>query len=148
MNLGALIQEMIYYFKKTGIDPKDAVNKDPSLMVAALDKRIVSFLKVQERDILKPLRQDVFNYQNAQKEEISKLIISINKLLDQHSERTTEIKKAHLENLNKINSNDGERTKMIISELQKNRQAILLICQLLDEKNKSGTMGKIKSLFS
>lgn len=148
MNLGALIQEMIYYFKKTGIDPKDAVNKNPALMVAALDKRIVSFLKVQERDILKPLRQDVFNYQNAQKEEISKLIISINKLLDQHSERTTEIKKAHLENLNKINSNDGERTKMIISELQKNRQAILLICKLLDDKNKSGTLDKIKSLFS
>ena len=119
MNLGALIQEMIYYFKKTGIDPKDAVNKDPSLMVAALDKRIVSFLKVQERDILKPLRQDVFNYQNAQKEEISKLIISINKLLDQHSERTTEIKKAHFENLNKINSNDVERTKMVVAELQK-----------------------------
>ena len=70
MNLGVLIQEMIYYFKKTGIDPKDAVNKNPALMVAALDKRIVSFLKVQERDILKPLRQDVFNYQNAQKEEI------------------------------------------------------------------------------
>ena len=148
MNLGALIQEMIYYFKKTGIDPKDAVNKDPSLMVAALDKRIVSFLKVQERDILKPLRQDVFNYQNAQKEEISKLIISINKLLEQHSERTTEIKKAHFENLNKINSNDVERTKMVVAELQKNRQAILLLCQLLDDKNKSGTLGKIKSLFS
>lgn len=148
MNLGALIQEMIYYFKKTGIDPKDAVNKDPSLMVAALDKRIVSFLKVQERDILKPLRQDVFNYQNAQKEEISKLIISINKLLEQHSERATEIKKAHFENLNKINSNDLERTKMVIAELQKNRQAILLLCQLLDDKNKSGTLGKIKSLFS
>ena len=111
MNLGALIQEMIYYFKKTGIDPKDAVNKDPSLMVAALDKRIVSFLKVQERDILKPLRQDVFNYQNAQKEEISKLIISINKLLEQHSERTTEIKKAHFENLNKTNNNANQGLK-------------------------------------
>ena len=148
MNFGALIQEMIYYCKKTGIDPKDAVNKNPSLMVAALDKRIVSFLKVQERDILKPLRQDVFNYQNAQKEEISKLIISINKLLDQHSERTTEIKKAHFENLNKINSNDVERTKMVVAELQKNRQAILLLCQLLDDKNKSGTLSKIKSLFS
>jgi len=148
MNLGALIQEMIYYFKKTGIDPKDAVNKNPSLMVAALDKRIVSFLKVQERDILKPLRQDVFNYQNAQKEEISKLIISINKFSDQHLERTNEIKKAHFENLNKINRNDEERTKMVTSELQKNRQAILLICQLLDEKNKSGTLVKIKSLFS
>jgi hypothetical protein len=148
MNLGALIQEMIYYFKKTGIDPKDAVNKNPALMVAALDKRIVSFLKVQERDILKPLRQDVFNYHNAQKEEISKLIILINKLLDQHSEQTTEIKKAHLENLNKINSNDNERTKMVISELQKNRQAILIICKLLDDKNKSGTLDKIKSIFS
>ncbi|OAB26923.1 hypothetical protein SAMN05444395_11826 [Flavobacterium fryxellicola] len=64
MNYGSLVEEMIYYFKKTGIDPKDAVNKNPSIMVAALDKRIVSFLKVQERDILKPLRQDVFNYQN------------------------------------------------------------------------------------
>lgn len=148
MNFGTLIQEMIYYFKKTGIDPKDAVNKNPSLMVAALDKRIVSFLKVQERDILKPLRQDVFNYQNAQKEEISKLIILINKLLDQHSEQTTEIKKAHLENLNKINSNDNERSKMVISELQKNRQAILIICKLLDDKNKSGTLDKIKSIFS
>ena len=148
MNLGALIQEMIYYFKKTGIDPKEAVNKNPSLMVAALDKRIISFLKVQERDILKPLRQDVFNYQNIQKEEISKLIISINKLLSQHSERTNAIKKTHVVNLDKTNSTDAERTKMIISELQKNRQAILLICQLLDDKNKSGTMDKLKSLFS
>lgn len=148
MNYGTLVQEMIYYFKKTGIDPKNAVNSNPSVMVAALDKRIVSFLKVQERDILKPLRQDVFNYQNVQKEEISKLIISINKLLDQHLERKNEIKKAHFENLNKINRNDEERTKMVTSELQKNRQAILLICQLLDDKNKSGTLGKIKSLFS
>lgn len=148
MNLGALIQEMIYYFKKTGIDPKDAVNKNPALMVAALDKRIVSFLKVQERDILKPLRQDVFNYQNAQNEEISKLNILINKLLNQHSERIAEMKKAHFENLNKINSNDVERVKMVVAELQKNRQAILLLCQLLDDKNKSGTLSKIKSLFS
>ena len=43
MNFGTLVQEMIYYFKKTGINPKDAVNKDPSAMVTALDKRIVSF---------------------------------------------------------------------------------------------------------
>lgn len=148
MNLGALIQEMIYYFKKTGIDPKDAVNKNPALMVSALDKRIVSFLKVQERDILKPLRQDVFNYQNDQKEATTKLISSINKILSQHAERTAELKKNHLENLNIINQSDAERTKMIVTELQKNRQAIIHICQLLDDKNKSGTVDKIKSLFS
>lgn len=148
LNYGSLVEEMIYYFKKTGIDPKDAVNKDPSAMVTALDKRIVSFLKVQERDILKPLRQDVFNYQNMQKEETTKLIASINKLLSQHSERITEIKKTHLENLNKINSADVERTKIVISELQKNREAIFLVCKLLDEKNKSGTMDKLTALFS
>ena len=72
MNLGALVHEMIFYFKKTGIDPKDAANKDPSAMVTSLDERIVSFMKVQERDILKPLRQEVFNYQNSQKIEIDK----------------------------------------------------------------------------
>jgi len=29
-------------------------------MIKVLDKRIVSFLKVQERDILKPLRDEVY----------------------------------------------------------------------------------------
>lgn len=137
MNLGSLVKEMIYYFKKTGIDPKDAVNKNPSEMISTLDKRIVSFLKVQERDILKPLRQDIFNYQNSHKEEILKLIHSINKLLNQHSERMNEIKK-----------NDADRNKLIAIELEKNRQAILAICLLLDEKNKSGTIDKLKSIFS
>ena len=148
MNLGALIQEMIYYFKKTGIDPKDAANKDPSLMVVALDKRIVSFLKVQERDILKPLRQDVYNYQHAQKEETAKLILAINKLLSQHSDRTAEIKRNYLENLKNIDKADADRNLMVTAELQKNREAILHICQLIDDKNKSGTMDKLKTLFS
>ncbi|MFV8344186.1 BfmA/BtgA family mobilization protein [Flavobacterium sp. XS2P39] len=137
MNLGSLVKEMIYYFKKTGIDPKDAVNKNPSEMISTLDKRIVSFLKVQERDILKPLRQDIFNYQNSHKEEVLKLINAINKLLNQHSERMNEIKK-----------NDADRNKLIAIELEKNRQAILAICLLLDEKNKSGTIDKLKSIFS
>jgi hypothetical protein len=148
MNFGVLIQEMIYYFKKTGIDPKEAVNKNPALMVAALDKRIVSFLKVQERDILKPLRQDVFEYQKIQKDDNTKLITAINKILNQHSERTAEIKKNHLENFNLINSNDNSRTKLMNSELEKNRQAIIVLCQLIDDKNKSGALEKIKSIFS
>lgn len=148
MNFGALIQEMIYYFKKTGIDPKDAVNKNPALMVSALDKRIVSFLKVQERDILKPLRQDVFEYQKIQKDDNTKLITALNKILSQHAERVAEIRKNNLENLNLINSNDKSRTLLINSELEKSRQAIIVLCQLMDEKNKSGTIDKIKSIFS
>ena len=148
MNFGALIQEMIYYFKKTGIDPQDAVNKNPALMVSALDKRIVSFLKVQERDILKPLRQDVFEYQKIQKDDNAKLITALNKILSQHAERVAEIRKNNLENLNLINSNDKSRTLLINSELEKSRQAITVLCQLMDEKNKSGAIDKIKSIFS
>lgn len=137
MNYGSLVEQMIYYFKKTGIDPKDAINQNPSVMVSALDKRIVSFLKVQERDILKPLRQDVFNYQNLQKEETTKLTTAINKLLNQHSERINEIK-----------INDADRTKLMLTELEKNRKAIFAICRLVDEKNKSGIIDKLKSIFS
>ena len=148
MNFGALIQEMIYYFKKTGIDPKDAVNKNPSLMVAALDKRIVSFLKVQERDILKPLRQDVYNYQNIQKEEISKIVNGLNDLIKQHSERTNALTKAYSDHMSKIQSTETSRSKHINEELEKSRKAILILCQLIDEKNKLGAIDKIKSIFS
>jgi uncharacterized protein YjgD (DUF1641 family) len=139
---------MIYYFKKTGIDPKDAVNKNPALMVSALDKRIVSFLKIQERDILKPLRQDVFEYQKIQKEEILKLTDAIKKIINQYGERINEIKKSHSGILQQINSNDNSRAKLMNSELEKNRQAIIILCQLIDDKNKSGALDKIKSIFS
>ena len=148
MNYGTLVQEMIYYFKKTGIDPKNAVNSNPSVMVAALDKRIVSFLKVQERDILKPLRQDVFNYQKMQNEEIGKLIDSINNLTKQNSERTSAVMKAYADNMSKIQSTENSRTNLVNSELEKNRKAILVLCQLIDDKNKSGALDKIKSIFS
>ena len=147
MNLGTLIQEMIYYFKKTGIDPKDAVNKDPSSMVIALDKRIVSFMKVQERDILKPLRQDVFNYQNSQKIEIDKLKDIIEKQINNQSENIRTTEKKYLEFLNKINNTDRERTKLVNAELEKTQKALVILCQLLDDRNKSGAIDKIKTLF-
>jgi hypothetical protein len=147
LNYGTLVEEMIYYFKKTGINPKDAVNKDPSAMVSALDKRIVSFMKVQERDILKPLRQDVFNYQNIQKAEIDILTSLINKQLKIQSEIISEIKTAYLANMNLINNTDAKRTNTINIELEKNQKALLLLCELLDDKNKSGAIDKIKTLF-
>lgn len=147
MNLGTLVQEMIYYFKKTGINPKDAVNKDPSAMVTALDKRIVSFLKVQERDILKPLRQDVFDYQNSQKIEIDNLKDLIEKQISKQSENSTITKKNYVEYMNKINNLDSERTKIVKAKLEETKNAIVLLYELLDDKNKSGAIDKIKTLF-
>ena len=54
--IGGLIESMILYFKRTGINPMDGIKENPSSMIKVLDKRIVSFLRVQERDILKPMR--------------------------------------------------------------------------------------------
>lgn len=147
LNYGTLVEEMIYYFKKTGINPKDAVNKDPSAMVAALDKRIVSFMKVQERDILKPLRQDVFNYQNSQKIEIEKLADLISKQFIKQSENSRDLEKKIAETIIKTNSFDFERTKLVKAELDKTQKAIIHLCELIDEKNKSGAIDKIKTLF-
>lgn len=148
LNYGTLVEEMIYYFKKTGINPKDAVNKDPSAMVTALDRRIVSFLKVQERDILKPLRQDVFDYQNSQKIEIDKLKDLIVKQMNKNSENIGTTEKKYLEFLNKINNTDRDRTKLVNAELEKTQKALVILCRLLDDKNKSGAIDKIKTLFS
>lgn len=148
LNYGTLVEEMIYYLKKTGINPKDAVNKDPSAMVSALDKRIVSFMKVQERDILKPLRQDVFNYQNSQKIEIDKLKDLIERQINKQSDNIGTTEKKYLDFLNKINNTDRERTKLVNAELEKTQKALVILCRLLDDKNKSGAIDKIKTLFS
>ena len=159
MNYGCFVSEMIYYFKKTGIDPKEAQNKNPSELIGSLDRRIVSFMKVQERDILKPLRQEVFNYQNIQKEEVSKLTAAINNSSIKSAEASANANKALNEKANSVikiqsdnivltNNNDVKRTKFVVAELEKNRKAILLICQLIEDKNKTGTMDKIKNIFS
>ena len=56
--------------------------------------------------------------------------------------------KIQSDNIVLINNNDVNRTKFVAAEFEKNRKAILLICQLIDDKNKTGTMDKIKNIFS
>ncbi len=136
MQYGGLVENMILYFKKTGINPMDAINENPSVMVKTLDKRIVSFLKVQERDILKPLRQEVYVYSEAQKKGFIKLTDWIESVII------------------KIDQVDKDRTKFVASEIKKQnekqikiQQAIVELSQLIDTKNKSGIQGKIKNLF-
>ena len=133
---GDLIESMILYFKKTGINPIEAINENPATMVKVLDKRIVSFLKVQERDILKPLRNEVFQYSKEQKEQFSNL--------------SKWVKDAVI----KINDFDENRTKLIIKEvkileikLNQQQKAFIEIAELIDIKNKSGIKETFKSLF-
>ncbi|MFD2827617.1 BfmA/BtgA family mobilization protein [Leeuwenhoekiella polynyae] len=124
-----LVEEMIGYFKKTGINPKESKNENPSRALKELDKRMVSFLKVQERDILKPLRQEVYEYSKDQKQEIKEL--------------HTKLIKA----LNTINQNEKLRADNLLEEIQKQRKITFAIAQLIDAKNKSGILSKINTLF-
>ena len=141
---GDFTESMILYFKKTGINPLEAKNENPATMIKSLDKRIVSFLKVQERDILKPLRNEIFEYSSEQKKQYENLskwvkdaIIKVNKF---DSERTQTI---------------NQRLKIIsqkIEDMEKNmkkeKEAIYTICELIDQKNKSGLKGKLNSIFN
>lgn len=143
VNYGNIIESMILYFKKTGINPTEAVNENPAAMVKILDKRIVSFLKVQERDILKPLRNEVYEYYLKQMKEYNQLKLKVDSL------------KEWVENsIIKINDFDKIRTQKTFIELgnirkdfNKQQLTIKLIAELIDVKNKSGIQGKIKSLF-
>ncbi|WP_341221993.1 BfmA/BtgA family mobilization protein [Polaribacter atrinae] len=140
---GDLIESMILYFKKTGINPVEAINENPAAMVKVLDKRIVSFLKVQERDILKPLRNEVYQNSKEQKEQFLNLskwvkdaIIKIN---DFDSNRTKDITKE----LGKLK----EELNKVERKIYKQQEAFIEIAQLIDAKNKSGIKGTLKSLF-
>ncbi|MCL7762679.1 hypothetical protein MPF19_04570 [Polaribacter sp. Z014] len=140
---GDLIESMIIYFKKTGINPIEAINENPAAMVKVLDKRIISFLKVQERDILKPLRSEVYQQSKEQKEEFSTLskwvkdaILRINQF---DSTRTKDLTKE----LDKIN---GELDKLK-NKIHKQQDAFIEIAELIDAKNKSGIKGTLKSIF-
>lgn len=126
---GSLVESMIYYFKKTGINPKDAVNENPSIAVKALDRRIVSFLKVQERDILIPLRNEVYQYNKNQ------------------NKRAAELESIYRGFIKKLNAIDVKRTNAVIKEMKKQRNAIQEILTFLDQHNKSGIHDRIKKIF-
>ena len=140
---GDLIESMIIYFKKTGINPVEAINENPAAMVKVLDKRIVSFLKVQERDILKPLRSEVFQQAKEQKEQFSTLLKwvqdSIIKINNFDRDRTITL----TEELDKLK---GELNK-VNRKIHKQQEAFMEIADLIDTKNKSGIKGTLKSIF-
>ncbi|GAB1858324.1 hypothetical protein MHTCC0001_31610 [Flavobacteriaceae bacterium MHTCC 0001] len=99
MPYGAFVESMILYFKKTGINPNEPANENPSALIKTLDKRIVSFLKVQERDILNPMRNEVYESTKQQEDNFKNLVSNLNHLLK------------------KMNTLDNERTLLVKSEV-------------------------------
>ena len=62
MNKGEFLSTMVKYFKETKADPRDPKPVDVKVLenrIIAADKRIISFIKTQEKEILKPMRNEI-----------------------------------------------------------------------------------------
>jgi|TARA_A100001518_G_C1176130_1_gene25885 hypothetical protein len=126
---GKLVEKMILYFKRTGIDPDDLKNESPSSKIQQLDKRLVSFLKVQERDILKPLRQETYEYSQNQDKALKETKMKINN------------------NIAQLDQNAEIRVNHILKELAKQRKALFSLCEHLDPANKKGLKTVFQNIF-
>ena len=56
-----LVEAMLTYFKVSKADPRNPQADNPTDAIKALDKRIVSFIKEQEKKILIPMKEAVFD---------------------------------------------------------------------------------------
>ena len=135
-----MVEEMINYFSKTGIDPSKPKNESPTRALKELDHRLISFIKAQERDILKPLRNEVYNYSKKQFFEIKALQTEINKkfiALDKNTEnRSNEVLK-QISSIKVLNEMNNKRQSEILSELKYQKKIITAIAQHLNEKSES-----------
>ncbi len=95
------IEASIVYFKKTGINPKDFKNESPSILIKAIDKRIVSFIKTQEKNISMP----ILDRSIESNEKFDKLIENLNNIFqkissnEQNSQQSIKGIKQVLENI-------------------------------------------------
>ena len=51
--------EMVSYFRYTGADPSDLNHDSASAAIKALDKRIIGFIKTQEKEKLTPILEEL-----------------------------------------------------------------------------------------
>lgn len=54
-----LTEQMINYFRRTDIDPSDVSFKSSADAIKSLDKRLIGFIKTQEKEKLNPLLDEV-----------------------------------------------------------------------------------------
>lgn len=62
----ALFAAMVNYFKVTKADPRDPKADNPTDAIKALDKRLVSFIKEQEKKLLIPMKEAIFNIASSE----------------------------------------------------------------------------------
>ena len=56
-----LLEAMVTYFKVSKADPRDPQADNPTDAIKALDRRLISFIREQEKKILIPIKEAVFD---------------------------------------------------------------------------------------
>ena len=54
-----LLAAMVQYFKATNTDPRNSKADNPTNAIKALDRRLVSFIKQQEKEQLRPIKDEL-----------------------------------------------------------------------------------------
>ncbi|GAB4044799.1 BfmA/BtgA family mobilization protein [Spirosoma jeollabukense] len=67
----ALLETMIRYFQATKADPRDPKSDNPTDAIKALDKRLISFIRQQEKQILKPMHDNMQILNNSGQEQMA-----------------------------------------------------------------------------
>ncbi|MGL5318664.1 MAG: BfmA/BtgA family mobilization protein [Bacteroidales bacterium] len=138
----ALLSLMLDYFEKYGINP--AEHESPAQEMQKLIKRvdqIVGFIKVQEKELIRPLvasvsmteeriKSDLDNI--AKKEKLQEFIDAVSKNTAVQQEQ----KRKLMEAINQVEAENKKRT-------DKTLQALRVLAEHLDDKGKAGLIGKL-----
>jgi len=59
LNNKALLAAMVQYFMLTKADPRTPIGGNPTDAIKALDRRLISFIKQQEKEQLRPIKDEL-----------------------------------------------------------------------------------------
>lgn len=134
------VEKCLEYMNKFGINPVefDSPSDEMKKLIKKLDQ-VIGFIRVQEKDILKPACAMIINNEK-----------NINRRLDSlYDIATNDLVKSEFNALYILLRDDIKevlKTSTQYGEAQK--RSLLELAQAIDEKNKTGLTGKIKDLFS
>lgn len=138
----ALLSLMLDYFEKYGINP--AEHESPAQEMQKLIKRvdqIVGFIKVQEKELIRPLVASVSMTEERIKSDLDNIAKKekLQEFIDAVSQNTAvqqEQKRKLIEAINQVETENKKRTDQTL-------QALRVLAEHLDEKGKAGLIGKL-----
>lgn len=138
----ALLSLMLDYFEKYGINP--AEHESPAQEMQKLIKRvdqIVGFIKVQEKELIRPLVASVSMTEERIKVDLDNIAKKekLQEFIDAVSQNTAvqqEQKRKLMEAINQVETENKKRTDQTM-------QALRVLAEHLDDKGKAGLIGKL-----